>query len=660
MVASAPLPWLPVIPDAIPRQLTDGRAWYPAIIRPKKNKPGKWDKIPGDPSTGQPATWSDPETRCTFGDAFMAYEAGRFGGIGYLMDADAGIIGIDLDDSITEDGSIKPWAQEIVDGFPGAHWERSISGKGLRGFCLGTLPVGGCRSKIEGCSVELYGDERFLVVTGQALDYVDDLPTLQDAVDALHARLTAGRVRATGTAVASGLTGRVTDLSPDELGILEDAFGSRFGARLADIYMRDELDAAGASEDDWALESELAWQAIGRGYEGDALHLVVERIMRYGPYRRKWDEARGAVSWLAQDVANAVETTQERRKKYQNGPEFEWGNASDVPTDETPEQTIARLQCDLARERSLRAQDQITIRVQRERLTELREQIAGWKIVLSNPKLKPVDRIAALPVIEDVRAAQKIGQEEIHVRYPGIVKSWGIPESTLGKSVAVLTEMAGAPLAKRNEPDNYQIIVDSPKRGAVTVTPQKTIISAVAEGNLYAAVGAYDPCLPRRGGKREPLPRCEDHPDADLVIRSVTQCATCRKPLAPGQDRTLRRQNDGVGEGTDPLVIDGTYCPQNDGVGGHDGAEQAEAEANVIPMASRTVQHRAHVEVCQEAKRQDLDILGICPECRVYTAKRRRAGIWGCAGCSAVLYVEPWAEAPPELQVAGAEVAHDD
>ena len=141
-------------------------------------------------------------------------------------------------------------------------------------------------------------------------------PTLQDAVDALHARLTAGRARATGTAVKTGLTGRVTDLTPDELAILEDVMGGRWSATMSEIWGRDELDAAGASEEDWALEKEIAYWAIRRGLDGDALALTVERIMRAGPYRAKWDEARGAVSWLAQDVANAIKTTQERLKKY--------------------------------------------------------------------------------------------------------------------------------------------------------------------------------------------------------------------------------------------------------------------------------------------------------------------------------------------------------
>jgi putative DNA primase/helicase len=166
---AAPPTWLPVEPANIPHELVEAKAWYPAIIKPKAGKPGRWDKIPGDPKTGTPATWSDPATRCTFDRAFMAYQQDdRFAGIGYMMHG-AGLIGIDLDTCIAEDGTIAAWALEIVHQFAGAYWERSISGTGLRGFCRGALPDGvdGRRSKIEGCSVELYSGERFLVITGQ-------------------------------------------------------------------------------------------------------------------------------------------------------------------------------------------------------------------------------------------------------------------------------------------------------------------------------------------------------------------------------------------------------------------------------------------------------------------------------------------------------------
>jgi primase-polymerase (primpol)-like protein len=170
MTIAAPPTWLPVVVENIPADLTSLKAWYPALIRPKRNKPGVWDKIPADPETAAPATWSNPETRCTFDDAYMAYQRDpRFHGLGFMMHAEAGLIGVDLDKCVSPDGTVAPWALEIVHQFEGSYWERSVSGTGLRGFCRGTLPVGGCRSKIEGCSVELYADERFLVVTGQVV-----------------------------------------------------------------------------------------------------------------------------------------------------------------------------------------------------------------------------------------------------------------------------------------------------------------------------------------------------------------------------------------------------------------------------------------------------------------------------------------------------------
>ena len=149
--------WLSVIIENVPRELADDPSWYPALIRPRRGKVGKSDKIPADPITAEPATWSDPTTRCTLDAAFMAYQRDdRFNGIGYLMHGD-GLIGIDLDDCVSPDGTVAPWALDIVHQFADAYWEISISGTGLRGFCRGELPDGteGCRTKINGCSVEL-------------------------------------------------------------------------------------------------------------------------------------------------------------------------------------------------------------------------------------------------------------------------------------------------------------------------------------------------------------------------------------------------------------------------------------------------------------------------------------------------------------------------
>ena len=88
--------------------------------------------------------------------------------------------------------------------------------------------------------------------------------------------------------------------------------------------------------------------------------------MRAGPYREKWDEARGAVSWLTQTVANAVATVQKRLVEQPRlrlvHPELD---EDEPPAAETPAQTIARLQRELAQARGTLAVQQTVIRGER-------------------------------------------------------------------------------------------------------------------------------------------------------------------------------------------------------------------------------------------------------------------------------------------------------
>ncbi|MGE3913090.1 MAG: DUF3987 domain-containing protein [Chloroflexota bacterium] len=142
------------------------------------------------------------------------------------------------------------------------------------------------------------------------------LATPQAAVNGLFELLKVhSGSRSTGKAVRTGLTGSVDALSPLEARVLGAALSSRFGEALTQIWQRTDADAVSVSEEDWALENELAYQVVRAGIEGDAVALTVEHIMRAGPYRSKWDELRNGVSWLAQDVANAVQTVTDRLMK---------------------------------------------------------------------------------------------------------------------------------------------------------------------------------------------------------------------------------------------------------------------------------------------------------------------------------------------------------
>jgi putative DNA primase/helicase len=169
MIGSAPI-WLSVIPENIPRDLTDTAAWVVWRAEAIAGKVGKWTKIPyraSDPrrkaSSTDPATWS------TFADVHGAYQSDpSLHGIGYVLH-DEGITGVDLDDAFTEDGTLKGWTQEIVSALAGAYWERSPSGTGTRGLCRAALPPGRRKRKHDGSSIEIYDDVRFLTITGVPL-----------------------------------------------------------------------------------------------------------------------------------------------------------------------------------------------------------------------------------------------------------------------------------------------------------------------------------------------------------------------------------------------------------------------------------------------------------------------------------------------------------
>jgi primase-polymerase (primpol)-like protein len=170
MTTIAPPTWLSVEPSNIPRDLTDTPAWVVWRAEAVAGKVGKWTKIPyraTDPS--RKASSTDQSTWSSFANAYGAYQRDpSLHGIGYVLH-DEGITGVDLDDAFAEDSSLKPWAQEIVSTLAGAHWERSPSGKGVRGLCRATLPPGRRKRRIDGCSIEMYDDVRFLTITGVPL-----------------------------------------------------------------------------------------------------------------------------------------------------------------------------------------------------------------------------------------------------------------------------------------------------------------------------------------------------------------------------------------------------------------------------------------------------------------------------------------------------------
>lgn len=87
-------------------------------------------------------------------------------GIGFVLNGD-GIVCIDLDDCV-EDGVISEEAQKLIDSLPRTFVELSPSGRGLHIWGFGEVSVGR-RFERNGLKIEVYGEGRYLTVSGNAV-----------------------------------------------------------------------------------------------------------------------------------------------------------------------------------------------------------------------------------------------------------------------------------------------------------------------------------------------------------------------------------------------------------------------------------------------------------------------------------------------------------
>lgn len=118
----------------------------------------------------------NPDTWCSFEEAYNVYTSNLCSHIGYVFDGD-GVIGIDLDHCF-EDGLINDRSMEIIRAF-NSYTEISKSGEGIHILVKGKLPFKGANNR-NGC--EVYGTGRFFVLTGDRI-YGSEIVENQEAID---------------------------------------------------------------------------------------------------------------------------------------------------------------------------------------------------------------------------------------------------------------------------------------------------------------------------------------------------------------------------------------------------------------------------------------------------------------------------------------------
>lgn len=157
----------------LPRELTSRERWVRHTDR----------KVPLTVK-GRPASSTDPECWSTYR---AAVESTAGVGAGFVLAEGDGLVCVDLDHALDEQGRPLPWAQRILDRLPSTFVEVSRSGEGLHVFGRASSRPGRKVRRADGTAVEWYTRGRFIAVTGRRYSGSPArLANLDDVLNALE------------------------------------------------------------------------------------------------------------------------------------------------------------------------------------------------------------------------------------------------------------------------------------------------------------------------------------------------------------------------------------------------------------------------------------------------------------------------------------------
>lgn len=270
--------------ENVPHELRSVNNWlcWKAEIRD-----GKPAKVPYRAATGTRASVTNPDHLCSFDVAVAALRVPENGyaGVGFVFSAEDGFAGVDIDNCVLADGTVEPWARQIIDELD-SYSEISPSGTGVKVFLLGTLE--GRKRRRKG-SIEMYDGARFFTVTANRLAGTpESVMPRQEQLDALYERTFPPKPAAARSGAASSSApppAKASRLNDDEvLGLCRKAGNrdkfSRLWAGDTSEYSHQGND--GDSEADLALCSVLAF------YTGPDPEQIDRLFRRSALCREKW------------------------------------------------------------------------------------------------------------------------------------------------------------------------------------------------------------------------------------------------------------------------------------------------------------------------------------------------------------------------------------
>src|SRR6266566_5555185 len=263
---------------------------------------GKLKKRPFNPKTNLPARTNDPRTWGSVEHSLNALATGRYNGIGFVFSDKDPFTGTDLDSCVAKDGSIAPWAQEIIISLS-SYTEYSPSKLGVHILTRATLP--GAGKKVG--SVEQYAQGRFFTLT---TDHVPGTPRTIEARQAQQESLYTSlggegaltqrseNTRGSGEGDSETLARSTPTRSDEE--VLEKAQAARNGARFAALWQGDITGYTSKSEADFTLALLLLY------WTNDDLAQTRKLFQQSGLYDEKTERPTGEHNYLDVTIYNAL------------------------------------------------------------------------------------------------------------------------------------------------------------------------------------------------------------------------------------------------------------------------------------------------------------------------------------------------------------------
>ncbi len=258
---------------------------------------GKLKKRPFNPRTHLPARTNDSTTWARVEPSLKVLATGRYNGIGFVFSETDPFTGTDLDACVAKDGTIAPWAQEIITSLS-SYTEYSPSKLGVHILTQARLPGAGRKRG----NIEMYSQDRFFTLT---TDHLQGTPTTiaerQAAIAALYREFAPPEAKQefqnTRVGVESGLA--LTELPPEAAN----------DPLLQQLLRGDTSGFHSLSNADFVLVLKLLH------WTGDNEALTRKLFVESGLFREdKTERKTGATTYLDMTINNAI-------KKRRNPPQ---------------------------------------------------------------------------------------------------------------------------------------------------------------------------------------------------------------------------------------------------------------------------------------------------------------------------------------------------